>query len=142
MLFLRVNQKALGFLNNFTQITILSRRPVLSMDQALPCCFYFKISWILMERHCFYFFVPSILWVYISANTFCSFPFSSISDKFWNRFSDWFSGWMVRYVLFMSYSTCWNCRWTWNLYFLLIFSWKKAATELCILGHIQVIKVP
>ena len=28
-------------------------------------------------------------------------------------------------VLFMSYSTCWNCRQTWNLCFLLIFSWKK-----------------
>ena len=28
-------------------------------------------------------------------------------------------------VHFMSYLKCWNCCWTWNLCFLLIFSWKK-----------------
>ena len=32
------------------------RRPVPSTDQALPSCFYFKISWISMEQRCFYFF--------------------------------------------------------------------------------------
>ena len=38
-------------------------------------------------------------------------------------------------VRFMSYWKCWNCCQTWNLCFLLIFSWKKASTELCILWH-------
>ena len=32
------------------------RRPVPSTDQAIPSCFYFRISWILMEQRCFYFF--------------------------------------------------------------------------------------
>ena len=35
-----------------------SRRPVLSTDQAIPSCFYFRISWISMEQRCFYFFWP------------------------------------------------------------------------------------
>ena len=35
-----------------------NRRPVLSTDQAIPCCFYFRISWILMEQRCFLFFCP------------------------------------------------------------------------------------
>ena len=35
-----------------------SRRPVPSTDQAIPSCFYFRISWILMEQRCFYFFCP------------------------------------------------------------------------------------
>ena len=34
------------------------RRPVPSTDQAIPSCFYFRISWILMEQRCFYFFCP------------------------------------------------------------------------------------
>ena len=38
--------------------TVYSRRPVPSKDQALPSCFYFRISWISMERCCFYFFCP------------------------------------------------------------------------------------
>ena len=29
-----------------------------STDQADPSCFYFRISWVLMERLCFYFFCP------------------------------------------------------------------------------------
>ena len=29
---------------------------MISTDQADPSCFYFRISWILMERHWFYFF--------------------------------------------------------------------------------------
>ena len=29
---------------------ICSRRPVPSTDQAIPSCFYFRISWILMEQ--------------------------------------------------------------------------------------------
>ena len=32
---------------------------------------------------------------------------------------------LVTFVRFMSYRKCWNCRRTWNLCFLLIFSWKK-----------------
>ena len=35
---------------------IPSRRPVSSTDQALPSCFYFRISWILMERPWNHFF--------------------------------------------------------------------------------------
>ena len=33
-----------------------TRRPVLSTDQALPCCFNFRISWILMKRPWKHFF--------------------------------------------------------------------------------------
>ena len=33
---------------------------MVSTDQADPSCFYFSISWILMELRWFYFFVPSI----------------------------------------------------------------------------------
>ena len=36
---------------------IFSRRPVLSTDQGIPSCFYFRISWILLEQRCFYFFL-------------------------------------------------------------------------------------
>ena len=36
--------------------TIFSRRLMGSTDQADPSCFYFRISWILMERLWFYFF--------------------------------------------------------------------------------------
>ena len=36
---------------------LLTRRPVPSTDQAIPSCFYFRISWILMEQRCFYFFL-------------------------------------------------------------------------------------
>jgi hypothetical protein len=32
------------------------RRLMGSTDQTDPSCFYFRISWILMERHWFYFF--------------------------------------------------------------------------------------
>ena len=38
---------------------VLSRRLMGSTDQADPSCIYFRISWILMERPWFYFFVPS-----------------------------------------------------------------------------------
>ena len=38
---------------------IITRHPVPSTDQAIPSCFYFRISWILMEQRCFYFFVTS-----------------------------------------------------------------------------------
>ena len=34
-----------------------TRCPVLSTDQAIPSCFYFRISWISMEQRCFYFFL-------------------------------------------------------------------------------------
>ena len=46
--------------NTFLLLTYLvqSRRPVPSTDQAIPSCFYFRILWILMEQHCFYFFCP------------------------------------------------------------------------------------
>ena len=37
-----------------------SRRPVGSTNQANPSCFYFRISWILIEWCCFYFF--SLSW--------------------------------------------------------------------------------
>ena len=36
---------------------ISTRRPVPSTDQAIPCCFNFRISWILVEQRCFYFFL-------------------------------------------------------------------------------------
>ena len=36
---------------------LLIRRPVPSTDQAIPSCFYFRISWILVEQCCFYFFL-------------------------------------------------------------------------------------
>ena len=35
---------------------LLTRRPVPSTDQALPSCFYFRISWILMKRPWKHFF--------------------------------------------------------------------------------------
>ena len=37
---------------------LLIRRPVPSTDQAIPSCFYFRISWILVEQGFFYFFCP------------------------------------------------------------------------------------
>ena len=37
------------------------RRPVLSTDQAIPSCFCFRISWILMEQRCFYFFLSPLV---------------------------------------------------------------------------------
>ena len=40
------------------RICLLTRRPVLSTDQAIPSWFYFRISWILMKQRCFYFFCP------------------------------------------------------------------------------------
>ena len=46
---------------NLPCLTIYTRCPMGSTDQADPSCFYFRISWILMERCCFYlFFVPSV----------------------------------------------------------------------------------
>ena len=36
---------------------LVTRRPVPSTDQAIPSCFYFRISWILMEQHFFLFFL-------------------------------------------------------------------------------------
>jgi hypothetical protein len=36
---------------------IYIRRPVPSTDQAIPSCFYFRISWILLEQLFFYFFL-------------------------------------------------------------------------------------
>ena len=38
------------------RISLNNRRPVPSTDQALPSCFYFRISWILMERPLKHFF--------------------------------------------------------------------------------------
>ena len=43
----------------FNLTNILTRRLMGSTDQADPSCIYFRISWILMEWLCFYFFVPS-----------------------------------------------------------------------------------
>ena len=43
---------------HFLSKYISTRRPVPSTDQAIPSCFYFRISWILMEQCCFYFFCP------------------------------------------------------------------------------------
>ena len=45
-------------LSYFIKTFLHIRRPVPSTDQALPSCFYFRISWILMEQLCFYFFCP------------------------------------------------------------------------------------
>ena len=44
--------------SNFCSLQVLTRHLMGSTDQADPCCFYFKISWILMERPWFYFFCP------------------------------------------------------------------------------------
>ena len=38
---------------------ICTRRPVPSTDQALPSCFYFRITWILMEWPWNFFLVPA-----------------------------------------------------------------------------------
>ena len=46
------------FLGYFWPKYLPTRRPVLSTDQAIPSCFFFRISWILMEQRCFYFFCP------------------------------------------------------------------------------------
>ena len=47
-------------LHSKCQMTISLTQTVLmvSTNQADPSCFYFRISWILMERHWFYFFLP------------------------------------------------------------------------------------
>ena len=42
-------------------LTVYSRCHMVSTDQADPSCFYLRISWILMERHWFYFFVPPLI---------------------------------------------------------------------------------
>ena len=42
----------------FSMFDIHITRLMGSTDQADPSCFYFKISWILMERRWFYFFNP------------------------------------------------------------------------------------
>ena len=39
---------------------LFSRCLMVSINQADPSCFYFRISWTLMEGRWFYFFVPSI----------------------------------------------------------------------------------
>ena len=44
--------------SNFCSLQVLTRHLMGSTDQADPCCFYFRISWILMERPWFYFFCP------------------------------------------------------------------------------------
>ena len=41
-----------------TYIIYIRRLVALSTDQAIPSCFYFRISWILMEQHSFIFFCP------------------------------------------------------------------------------------
>ena len=41
-------------------VNLNSRCLMVSTNQVDPSCFYFRISWILMERRWFYFFVPSI----------------------------------------------------------------------------------
>ena len=38
-------------------LVVNSRRPVPSTDQAPPSCFYFRVSWILMEQHFFFIFL-------------------------------------------------------------------------------------
>ena len=40
-----------------TYIIYIRRLVLVSTDQAIPSCFYFRISWILMEQHFFYFFL-------------------------------------------------------------------------------------
>ena len=42
-----------GYWETWLTLSMLNRRPVPSTDQAIPSCFYFKISWILMEQRCF-----------------------------------------------------------------------------------------
>ena len=40
------------------ELALSTRRPVPSTDQAIPSCFYFRISWISMKQRCFYLFPP------------------------------------------------------------------------------------
>ena len=52
------NGKCLLQIQNNRIWTINSRCLMVSADQADPTCFYFRISWILMEQRWFYFFRP------------------------------------------------------------------------------------
>ena len=47
-----------AFRTKTTQNILYIRRLMVSTDQADPGCFYFRISWILMEWRWFYFFHP------------------------------------------------------------------------------------
>ena len=42
----------------FKKVVLFCRRPEGSTNQTYSSCFYFRISWILMERRWFYFFRP------------------------------------------------------------------------------------
>ena len=43
----------------YSYMNVLTNRCLMgSTDQADPSCFYFRISWILMQQLCFYFFLP------------------------------------------------------------------------------------
>ena len=44
--------------NSLSTYELTIRRPVVSTNQAYPSCFYFRISWILMEQLSFYFLRP------------------------------------------------------------------------------------
>ena len=41
-----------------TASSLVTRRLMGSTDLADPSCFYFRISWILMDQHCFYVYGP------------------------------------------------------------------------------------
>ena len=50
--------KVITFVKIGASIGFIIRCLMVSTDQADPICFYFRISWILMERHWSYFFRP------------------------------------------------------------------------------------
>ena len=57
--FLKINKRACTSIR-WTRVdkSLCSRCLMVSTNQADPSCFYYKISWILMERRWFYFFRP------------------------------------------------------------------------------------
>ena len=48
----------------------------------------------------------------------------------------------MQYIQFMSYSKCWNCRRTWNLCFLFIFSWKKLQPNFAFWDTFKLLRCP
>ena len=47
-------------LHELDDMSVVNRCLMVSTYQGDPSCFYFRISWILMEWSWFYFFIPSI----------------------------------------------------------------------------------
>ena len=54
-----------------------NRRPVPSTDKAIPSCFYFRISWILMEQRCFFNTIITL----ILMTWKCPYHFSNLNSK-------------------------------------------------------------